>query len=240
MRPSGTGSRRRQGERGIALLAALIVMAIVGAMGLGLALTTSLEPLAAANYEASRSARLAAEAGVAIAVHELGGLADWNLVLAGQTVSAVLEQGDIDLDLPDGTRAGLEELTARATCGRPGACSDSERTAFSAARPWGPNNPRWTVFGHGRLDRLVPQGAGLPPLVVVVWIADDPADVDANPLADSGVGPGGEWRPGGCVLAVRAEAFGPRFAHRAVVATVARPAPGCGPGARLVSLRNLN
>jgi hypothetical protein len=77
-------------------------------------------------------------------------------------------------------------------------------------------------------------------LVVVVWIADDPADVDANPLADSGVGPGGEWRPGGCVLAVRAEAFGPRFAHRAVVATVARPTPGCGPGARLVSLRNLN
>ena len=240
MRPSGTGSRRRQGERGIALLAALIVMAIVGAMGLGLALTTSLEPLAAANYEASRLARLAAEAGVAIAVHELGGLADWNLVLAGQAVSAVLEQGDIDLDLPDGTRAGLEELTARATCGRPGACLDSERTAFSAARPWGPNNPRWTVFGHGRLDRLVPQGAGLPPLVVVVWIADDPADVDANPLADSGVGPGGEWRPGGCVLAVRAEAFGPRFAHRTVVATVARPTPGCGPGARLVSLRNLN
>jgi len=39
---------------------------------------------------------------------------------------------------------------------------------------------------------------------------------------------------------VRAEAFGPRFAHRAVLATVARPDPDCGPGARLVSLRDLS
>jgi hypothetical protein len=215
-------------------------MAIVSAMGLGLALTTSLEPLAAASFEAGRSARLAAEAGVAIAVHELAGIADWNVALAGQAWSVALEQGDIEVDLPDGSRAGLEDLTARATCGRLGACSDSQRTAFTAARPWGPDNPRWTVFGHGRLDRLVPQGAGLPPIVVVVWVADDPADADGDPLADSGVGPGGERRPGGCVVAVRAEAFGPRFAHRAVVATVARPAPGCGPGARVVSLRDLS
>jgi hypothetical protein len=233
MRHSGT-------DRGAALLAALVVMAIVSAMGLGLALTTSLEPLAAASFEAGRSARLAAEAGVAIAVHELAGIADWNVVLAGQAWSVALEQGDIEVDLPDGSRAGLEDLTARATCGRPGACSDSQRTAFTAARPWGPNNPRWTVFGHGRLDRLVPQGAGLPPVVVVVWVADDPADADGDPLADSGIGPDGERRPGGCVVAVRAEAFGPRFAHRAVVATVARPAPGCGPGARVVSLRDLS
>ena len=232
--------RRCETDSGAALLTALIVMAIVAAMGLGLALTTSLEPLAAANYEANRSARLAAEAGVAIAVHELAGIADWDLVLAGLTGSAALDQGSIDVDLPDGSRAGLDELTARATCGRPGACQESDRAAFTAERPWGPNNPRWRVFGHGRLDRLVPQGAGLPPVVVVVWVADDPADVDGDPLADSGIGAGGEWRPGGCVLAVRAEAFGARFAHRTVVATVARPAPGCAPGARLVSLRGLN
>jgi hypothetical protein len=214
-----------------------MVMAIVAAMGLGLALTTSLEPLAAANYEAAFSARLAAEAGVAVAVHELAGLSDWNLALAGQARSAVLEQGDTSVDLPDGTRAGVGELTARATCERAGACPESQRTAFTAARPWGPNNPRWTAFGHGRLDRLVPQGAGLPPAVVVVWVSDDPAEVDGDPLRDGGAGPGGARRPGGCVLMVRAEAFGPRFAHRTVVATVARPSPDCGPGARLVSLR---
>ena len=227
-------------DRGVALLSALIVMAIVAAIGLGLALTTSLEPLAAANYESGRSARLAAEAGVAVALHELAGIDDWNLALAGLVHSSVLEQGDTIVDLPDGSRAGLTELTARANCGRPGACTESERTVFTAARPWGPNNPLWRVFGHGRLDHLVPDGAGLPPAVVVVWVSDDPAEVDGDPLTDSGTGPLGEWRPGGCVLAVRAEAFGPRFAHFTVVATAARPSPGCGPGARLVSLRGLN
>jgi len=227
-------------DSGVALLTALIVMAIVAAMGLGLALTTNLEPLAAANYEANRSAHLAAEAGVAVAVHELAGLSDWNLALAGVATSAVLDQGGTTVELPDGSRAGLEELTARANCGRPGACSESERTAFTTARPWGPNNPLWRVFGHARLDQLVPDGAGLPPSVVVVWVSDDPAELDADPLIDSGISPGGEWRPGGCVLAVRAEAFGPRFAHRTVIATVSRPAPGCSPGARLVSLRVLN
>ena len=227
-------------DRGTALLAALVVMAIVSAMGLGLALTTSLEPLAAANFEANRSARAAAEAGVAVAVHELGAMGDWNLALAGLAGSAVLERGDTVVDLPDGLAAGLEELTARATCGRPGSCTDSERAAFTTARPWGPNNPAWKVFGHGRIDRLVPDGTGLPPVVVVVWVADDPAEADGDPLCDSGVGPAGERRPGGCVVMVRAEAFGPRFAHAAVVAVVARPAPGCGPGARVVSLRGLN
>ena len=229
-------------DRGVALLAALIVMAIVAAMGLGLALTTSLEPAAAANFEANRAARLAAEAGIAVAVHELAGMADWNAALAGTAASTVLDGGAITVDLPDGSSAGLDELTVRATCSRPGPCSDSDRRAFTAARPWGPNNPQWRVFGHTRLDRLVAQGDGLPPVAIVVWVADDPAELDGDPLTDSGVGPGGEWRPGGCVLAVRAEAFGPRFSHATQLATVARvdPPPGCGLGARLVSLRPLN
>lgn len=229
-------------DRGVALPAALIVLAVVSAMGMGLALTSSLEPTAAANFEAGRAARLAAEAGVSVAAHELAGLSDWNAVLSGLTVSAVLNHGPVEVDLPDGTRAGLDALTARATCGRPGACVEADRRAFSAARPWGPNNPSWRVFGHSRLDLLVPGGGGLPPIVIVVWAGDDPAELDGDPFADSGVGPGGERRPGGCVLAVRAEAFGPRFSHAAVLATVARrePGPGCGQGARLVSLRGLN
>ncbi len=178
--------RRFGTDSGVALLTALIVMAIVAAMGLGLALTTNLEPLAAANYEANRSAHLAAEAGVAIAVHELAGLADWDLALAGLVTSSVLDQGYTTVDLPDGSHATLDELTARANCGSAGACPESERTAFTSARPWGPNNPLWRVFGHARLDQLVPDGAGLPPAIVVVWVSDDPAELDANPLADSG------------------------------------------------------
>lgn len=229
-------------DRGVALLAALIVMAVVAAMGMGLALTSSLEPTAAANFEASRAARFAAESGVAIAAHELADMSDWNAALSGIAVSALLDHGPVEVDLPDGSRAGLDALTATATCGRPGACSAADRSTFTATRPWGPNNPSWRVFGHGRLDRLVPGGAGLPPIVIVVWVGDDPAELDGDPFTDSGVAPGGERRPGGCVLAVRAEAFGPRFSHAAVLATVARrePGPACGQGARLVSLRDLN
>jgi hypothetical protein len=229
-------------DRGVALLAALVVMAIVAAMGIGLALTTSLEPAAAANHEASHAARLAAEAGVSVAAHQLAGMADWNPALTGLVAPAVLEQGPLEVDLPDGTRASLDELTARATCGRPGPCSDADRSAITLARPWGTNNPMWQVFGHARLDLLVPGGDGLPPVVVVVWVADDPAELDGDPMADSGVGPAGEPRPGGCIVAVRAEAFGPRFSHCALLATVTRrdPGAGCGQGARVVSLRSLN
>jgi hypothetical protein len=229
-------------DKGVALLAALVVMALVAAMGTGLALMSSLEPPAAAHFEARRAARLAAEAGVAVAAHELADLADWSNALSGVVPSGILDHGPLEVDLPDGTRAGLDELTARATCGRPGPCSQADRSATTAARPWGANNPAWRLFGHARLDRLVPGGEGLPPAVIVVWVGDDPAEVDGNPLADSGVGPAGVRRPGGCVVALRAEAFGPRFSHATVLATVTRrePGPACGQGVRLVSLRALN
>jgi hypothetical protein len=67
-----------------------------------------------------------------------------------------------------------------------------------------------------------------------------PAELDGDPLRDAGSGPGGERRPGGWVLALRAEAFGPRFAHRAVVATVARPAADRSLAVRVASLRGLS
>ena len=95
-------------------------------------------------------ASLAAEAGVAIVVHELAGIGDWNLALAGLVHSAVLEQGDTVVDLPDGSSAGLAELTARANCGRPGACSESDRTAFTAARPdWSSNCTNAVAVSRG-------------------------------------------------------------------------------------------
>jgi hypothetical protein len=236
----GETASSRRSEGGFALVVALIVMAVVAAVGLGLAATTSLEPLAAANYESSWAARFAAEAGIAVAAHELAGIGDWDLVLDGRVASAVLEHGAASVELPDGSHADLADLTALATCGHAGSCSGAETAAFTVDRPWGPNNPRWRLFGHGRLDRLLGGGTGVPPVEVVVWVGDDPADTDGDPLRDSGAAPGGGWQPGACVLAVRAEAFAPRSGHRTVIATVTRPSPGCGPGARLVWWRVLS
>ena len=237
-RRSAAGWRRR--DEGVALVAALVVMALVAAIGLGLVLTTSLEPLAARNYETSWAAACAADAGVAIAAHELASIADWDPVLGGQVASSILSQSATTVELPGGSSAGLAELTNLATCGHAAACSASEAGAFTSERPWGPNNPRWQLFGHGRLDQLVSASPGVPPIEVVVWVGDDPADVDGDPYHDTRLGPAGEWRPGACVVAIRAEAFAPRFGHRTVVATVGRPDPACGPGVRVVSWRGLN
>ncbi len=224
-----------RGERGVALVAALAVMALVAAIGLGLALTTSLEPLAAASYETSWSARLAAEAGLAAAAHELGAAGDWNAVLGGELASGVLGRAAVSVELPDGSRAGLQDLTNLATCGHAAACTDPEAAAFAVGRPWGPNNPRWRVFGSARLDQVIEAGAGLPPIDIVVWTADDPAEADGDPLHDTPPGSTGPRPPGACTVAVRAEAFAPRLGHAAVVGVVTRPGPACRPGARLAA-----
>jgi len=226
-------------ERGVALIAAMVVLALAAAIGLGLVLTTSLEPLTAANYESSWAAFFAAEAGIAVAGHELAAIADWNAVLTGQVGSAVLDRPGPVLDLPDGSRASLSDLTNLARCGHAEPCTSAELTAFTVERPWGPNNPRWQVFGHGRLDRLLPGGGGAVPVEVVVWVGDDPGDTDGDPLRDSETATGGEWRPGACVVAVRAEAFAARSAHRAIIATFSRASSGCGAGTRLVSWHEL-
>ena len=229
----------RARERGVALIVAMVVLALVAAIGLGLVLTTSLEPLTAANYESSWAAFFAAEAGIAVAGHELAAIADWNAVLTGQVGSAVLERPGPVLELPDGSSASLSELTNLASCGHAEPCASAELTAFTVERPWGSNNPRWQVFGHGRLDRLLPGAGGAVPVEVVVWVADDPGDTDGDPLRDSETAPGGEWTPGACVVAVRAEAFAARSGHRAIIATFSRGSPGCGTGIRLVSWHEL-
>jgi hypothetical protein len=238
--PDASPAHPFRAEAGVALVAALVVIAVVAAIGLGLALTTSLEPLAAANCENSWAVRAAAEAGIAAAAHELADVADWNLVLAGAIASALPGQSEISVDLPDGSRTGLAGLTNLATCGHTNSCTDTEASAFTADRPWGPNNPRWRLFWHGRLDQLAQSGEGWTPIQVVVWVGDDPAETDGDPSLDGGPAPFDSRRPGACVLALRAEAFGPRFGHKTVVATITRPDPVCGPGARLASWRALS
>jgi hypothetical protein len=226
--------RRRDG---VALIAALLILMILSAIGLGLSLITSLEPAVAANYACASRVRYAAEAGVAVAVHELAAAGEWAAALTGGWRPAHLAAVPAELALPGGTLVSAAALTNLANCGHETACSEAELVEFSSERPWGPNNPRWQLAGMLLLEGLEPGPPGIPPAVVIVWVGDDPAELDADPLRDTQPAAEGPRAPGACVVAIRAEAFSVRAAHRTVTATVARPGAGCGPAAVLRSWR---
>jgi hypothetical protein len=100
--------------------------------------------------------------------------------------------------------------------------------ATSAERPWGSNNPRWRLFARSRLSAIAPGVASSPLFHVAVWVSDDPGETDGNPSADA-TGPAA----GAGVIQVRADAFGPGGAHRAIEATIGR----VGANIRLISWR---
>jgi hypothetical protein len=73
---------------------------------------------------------------------------------------------------------------------------------------------------------IVPTGTIDSPFYAVVLVGDDPSEADENPSLD-GAPPAGNYaglakNPGAGVVALRAEAFGPRGAHKVIEMTVAR------------------
>jgi hypothetical protein len=96
----------------------------------------------------------------------------------------------------------------------------------TAARPWGRNNPRWTVFASGPLADLLPDASLTVRAYLVVWVADDPSENDAQPLHDGGapsvIDAANRVNPGGGTLWLRAQAYGPSGARRTVEVIVER------------------
>jgi hypothetical protein len=75
---------------------------------------------------------------------------------------------------------------------------------------------------------MMPTGTINSSYYVVVFVADDPSENDNNPALDGGApaprehGAPPATNPGRGILAMRAEAFGPRGAHKIIELTVAR------------------
>src|SRR5206468_2152029 len=134
--------------------------------------------------------------------------------------------------LADGSTIDLEHVVNLADCGRTQPCTDADMDAVTGERPWGRNNPRWQLYAYGRLMDLLPNQSVDSPYYVTVMVGDDPSETDAKPLED------GADMAGAGILALRAEAFGPRDVHRSVEMTVARPATG-QPGLRVLSWREV-
>src|SRR5512134_1626809 len=118
-----------RGERGAALVLALLTTAFLGAVAGGLVLLTSGELLVAANYRDAVEAEAAAGAALDLAAAELQRVADWNRAL-----SAAIRAGFYDPSgspvLVDGTLIDVAAATAALQ-------------ATSAAGPsWGADSPR--------------------------------------------------------------------------------------------------
>jgi Tfp pilus assembly protein PilX len=211
-------------ERGIALVAVMSASSLLLALGLSLALTTTIEVGIATSQRDAVQTLHAAEAGLERAIADLA-TADWDAALAG-AVTSPFHDGAGVVALPDGSRLDVRQETNRLRCGA-AACADADMDRVTAARPWGRNNPRWTVFASGSLAELLPDEADIAARsYLVIWVADDPAENDARPLRDGGPpaleDAANQANPGRGALWLHARAYGPSGARRSIEAVVER------------------
>jgi len=210
-----------QAERGIALVVVLLVTTLLSALGLALALMTSTERSIAAGYTWSAETYYAAEAGLERSVKELSLVTDWSDVLAGVTPSTFVDGPPGPRALSAGAQVDLRSETDFLNCGHL-ACSADDMAASTSERPWGPNNPVWRLYAHGPIAALGTSGSIASRAYVAVWISDDPLERDGLPLIDGDETTGPNAGKG--VLQIRAQAYGPASAKRAVEVTIRRAA----------------
>jgi Tfp pilus assembly protein PilX len=207
------------GERGAALVVALMATMLLSALGLALILTTTTETKITGNYTYSQEALYAADGAIERTVQDVLTVPDWNNMLAGTQRSAFVD------GLPSGTRTlpngaviDLEEATNMINCGKLTSCSATEMNTTTEDRPWGVNNPRYQLFAYGPSNSFLPSSTLNSPFYVVVWVADDPAENDGDPTKD-GVA---TTNKGSGVVTLRAEAWGGRGAHKVIEVTLMR------------------
>ena len=223
-------------ENGMALMFAMMTMLLMSALGAALVLTTSSETIIATNFRTRGEALYAADAALERIVDDLLTVPDWNQVLSGAVQSAFIDGApNGSRTLSDRSTIDLTQAVGMANCQKLTACSDADMDKVTAERPWGPNNPRWQLYGYGRLSDLMPTASVNSPYYVVVMVGDDPSELDddatkdgvahcgnAVPEKEPGNPPTWSCNPGAGVIALRAEAFGPRGAHKVIEMTVAR------------------
>jgi len=192
--------KRSRSDRGTVLVSALLVTVLIGTLGAALAFVVTTESVIAANYRAAQQGLYAADAGVERAIGELRRLTTWRTVPGSAESSAAdFNDGAIAPRAADGTALDLVRLTSQ---------RQAESNTFY---PDAPDRPQWHLFAHASLDHMISGGGSDPSPYVVVWIADDPDDLDGDPTLDSND-----------IVIVRSDAFGIRGGRRAVEATVLR------------------
>jgi hypothetical protein len=206
-------------ERGVALILALMALLLLSAIGLALILLTSTEMLIASNFRDSQEASYTADAAAERGIDELLARPDWGAVLAGTERSTFVDGPPAgERAIPGGGVVNLGATVNRANCGQAAGCSTAEMDAVTSDRPWGPNNPRYALFGYGPAGARAGTAGRAPRVYVVLMVADDPSENDGDPLRDGAT----EDNPGRGIITLRSEAFGASGAHTVLEATVRR------------------
>jgi Tfp pilus assembly protein PilX len=218
-------------EDGVALIMAIMAMLLMTALGVALVLTTSTETMISTNYRNSSESLYAADAVLERAMEDILTVADWNKLLDGSTQSAFVDGQALSAvrTLQDGSTIRLDEALNMANCQKTTTCSSADlESTTNPERPWGKNNPRWQAYAYGNLQDLLPSTDTInSPYYVMLMVADDPSDNDDDPSKDGVVvcAPAQDpstCNPGSGVISLRAEAFGPRGAHKTIEVTVSR------------------
>jgi hypothetical protein len=206
-------------EDGVAIVIAMMAMLLMSALGAALILTTTSETMIAGSFRDGGEALYAADAVLERSVGDLLTVADWNQLLNGSVQSAFIDGAPSgSRTLRDGSTIDLSQVLNMANCQKPAACSVAEMNAVTTERPWGANNPRWQLYAYNHVSELMPADSIDSSYYVVVMVADDPSENDGNPLQDGA----SRSNPGMGVIAMRAESFGPRGAHKIIELTIAR------------------
>ena len=191
---------RLSNERGTALIIALMAMMLLTALGAAVVMVSNTETHIASNYRNSQEALYAADAAVERVVQDLLMVPRWNDILNGTANSSFVDGSSaVRKTLPGG---GTMTLTAATT---------QLQNDTDAINLWGANGPQWSLFAWGPMNDMLPTQIIDSPMYVAVWVADDPAETDGNPLADTNG-----------VLTLHAEAIGPSGTRKIVEVTVAR------------------
>ena len=198
---------RLRNETGSALIIALMSMMLLTALGAALVMVTRTETMIASNYSNAQEALYAADAAVERVVQDLLMVPRWNDVLSGTSRSAFVD-GDCSSPktLPGGGTIpiGCDASVIATATGQLQKVTDT-------ANMWCSNNPQWRPFAWAPVSDLLPEGQIDSRMYVAVWVADDPAETDNDPTADTNG-----------TLTLHAEAYGPGGTHKVIEVTVAR------------------
>lgn len=220
-------ARSASGATGSALVVVCTLMALGAALSATLVIATVEHT--AIGRQARRHAHLAlaADSGLRRAVRAIRSAPNVTAVLNGTW--PLPDVGD--LVWPAGSPGHAWAAAWRATCGRDAGCTERSIVAAAPGRRWGTRNPRWRPLQSVAWPpAAVSAGTDPPPTtpepcVLVIMVADDPADADGDPLRDAEAS--AEAVDGGHgVLLIRADAFGAFGAQAGVEAAVAMPSPG--------------